>query len=104
MEVYVSTQGRSNTTKPTPRSLIKKHSTVVFGERTSISLEDAFWEAFKEIAQKKQMTVNALIELVSEIRGDHNLSSAIRLYILNHYKQQVQAAEASMMSDQAKKH
>jgi len=60
---------------------IKKRSVVISGHRTSVSLENAFWFALKEIATRKGQTVNQLVtEIDSDRRG--NLSSAIRVHIL----------------------
>lgn len=66
-------------------SQMKKRSLTIDGHRTSISLEDEFWEALKEISQKKNLS---LIEVVKEIDESRNsgLSSAIRVFILKHYK------------------
>ncbi len=60
---------------------MKKRSVVISGHRTSVSLEDAFWYALKEIATRNEQTVN---QLVSEIDDGQtgNLSSAIRVYVL----------------------
>ena len=60
---------------------MKKRSVVISGHRTSVSLENAFWCALKEIATRKEQTVN---QLVSEIDGSRtrNLSSALRVYVL----------------------
>ncbi|MDD9900582.1 MAG: ribbon-helix-helix domain-containing protein [Alphaproteobacteria bacterium] len=62
-----------------------KHSVTINGHRTSITLETAFWEALKEIAAARKMPVNTL---VAEIDKSHpgNLSSALRVFILNYYK------------------
>ena len=60
---------------------MKKRSVVISGHRTSVSLENAFWCALKEIATRNEQTVN---QLVSEIDAGRtsNLSSAIRVYVL----------------------
>jgi len=62
-------------------SLMKKRSVVIAGHRTSVSLEDAFWTALKEIATRKGLTVNQLVTGIDRQRAG-NLSSAIRVYIL----------------------
>ena len=63
---------------------IRKHSVLVAGHETSISLENAFWDAFCEVAQNQGLSIN---ELVSQIDSDRagNLSSAIRLYVLTNH-------------------
>lgn len=61
-----------------------KRSIVVAGQKTSVSLEDEFWDGVKEIASQRTMTLS---NLISEIRAGHagNLSSAVRVYVLQHY-------------------
>ena len=61
---------------------IAKHSLVVAGHRTSISLEQAFWSALKAIAERRSLSVAALVAGIDGERGTHNLSSAIRVYVL----------------------
>jgi predicted DNA-binding ribbon-helix-helix protein len=69
---------------------IKKRSVTIAGHATSVTLEDAFWDSLHIIAQQKNMTIPALIGSIDEqrtVKGDgHNLSSAIRLYVLDFYK------------------
>jgi len=60
---------------------MKKRSVVLAGHRTSVSLENAFWEALKGIAGKRNSTVNQLVTEIDKQR-DGNLSSAIRVYVL----------------------
>lgn len=63
----------------------KKHSLTLKGHRTSVSLEDDFWRAFLEIAQKQSRPINDLAAEIDEQRGaDCGLASAIRLYVLYH--------------------
>jgi len=66
---------------------IRKVSVVVGGHRTSVSLEPLFWEALTEIAVRRGKSVN---ELVTEIDRNRttNLSSAIRVFVLNLYRSQ----------------
>jgi predicted DNA-binding ribbon-helix-helix protein len=66
------------------RSSVVKRSVVVAGHKTSVSLEDAFWSAFKEIAERRQITVSELADAVAAGRQYGNLSSAIRLFVLDH--------------------
>jgi predicted DNA-binding ribbon-helix-helix protein len=61
--------------------LLTKHSVRIAGHATSVSLEPAFWEALYEIAARRALSVNALISQIDGHRGG-NLSSAIRLYVL----------------------
>lgn len=62
---------------------MKKHSVNIHGHQTSITLEDEFWLVLKEDAQKRSISLNKLIAEIDDARGNNNLSSAIRLYILN---------------------
>ena len=65
----------------------EKHSLTLHGHRTSVSLEDAFWKAFREIAEEKGQTVNALAAEIDAARtGDAGLASAIRVFVLRHYQ------------------
>lgn len=64
-----------------------KRSLTLRGHRTSVSLEDAFWRAFREIAAQSDMPINALAAEIDESRGmDVGLASAIRVYVLDHYR------------------
>ena len=59
-----------------------KHSLTLHGHRTSVSLEAAFWAAFRELAAAQALTLNALAARIDERRGDVGLASAIRVYVL----------------------
>lgn len=64
-----------------------KRSLTLRGHRTSVSLEEAFWQAFREIAKEKAQPINALAAAVDADRGmDSGLASAIRVYVLRHYQ------------------
>lgn len=64
-----------------------KRSLTLRGHRTSVSLEDAFWRAFRDIAEAEGKTLNALAAEIDAARGiDCGLASAIRVYILAHYR------------------
>lgn len=61
----------------------KKHSLTLRGHRTSVSLEDEFWQAFREIATDEGRPINALAAEIDVERGtDMGLASAIRLFVL----------------------
>ncbi len=70
----------------------KKHSLTLKGHRTSVSLEDEFWDAFREIAAEKDQPINALAAEIDAQRTsdvgqiDTGLASAIRLFVLQHYR------------------
>ena len=68
------------------KSPIIKRSIVIDGHKTSVSLEDAFWEGLKEIAKAKRKTLSELVGGVDTNRTHGNLSSALRLFVLDHYK------------------
>lgn len=66
----------------------QKHSLTLRGHRTSVTLEEEFWRAFREIADERGIGINALATEIDEARGlDAGLATAIRVYILNHYRQ-----------------
>lgn len=72
-----------------------KHSLTLRGHRTSVSLEEDFWLAFRDIAAKRGQPLNALAAEIDEARGlDTGLASAIRLFVLHHYRDMQQAATA----------
>ena len=60
---------------------LRKRSVLVAGHRTSVSLEDAFWEVLKELADRRGLSINQLVTEVDEGRVG-NLSSALRVYAL----------------------
>jgi predicted DNA-binding ribbon-helix-helix protein len=66
---------------------VRKRSVRIAGHRTSVSLEDAFWRELTEIAQRRGLSVNALIAAIDAERGS-NLSSAIRVFVLNSVRAQ----------------
>jgi predicted DNA-binding ribbon-helix-helix protein len=68
------------------KSSICKRSVVLGEHKTSVSLEDAFWQALKDIARRKDRTVAQLIASIDAERNIGNLSSAVRLFILDHYQ------------------
>ncbi|SLN17169.1 hypothetical protein ROA7450_00524 [Roseovarius albus] len=67
-----------------------KHSLTLQGHRTSVSLEEEFWQAFRKIAQDQDMPLNALAAQIDAGREDDTgLASAIRLFVLKHYQDQI---------------
>jgi predicted DNA-binding ribbon-helix-helix protein len=70
------------------KSLVSKRSIVVAGRKTSLSLEDAFWNSFKQIAHERHMTVGKLAAAIDGNRQHPNLSSAIRVFVLGLYRDQ----------------
>ena len=68
------------------KSLVVKRSIVIGRHRTSVSLEDAFWSDLKEIARAQEATVSKLVTQIDGARQQGNLSSAIRLFVLEHIR------------------
>ena len=58
----------------------------ISGHRTSVSLEEEFWQAFNEIAERRNKPLAELVREIDRKRADRGLSSAIRIYVLNYYK------------------
>jgi predicted DNA-binding ribbon-helix-helix protein len=75
-------------------STVIKRSIIVAGHKTSVSLEDGFWNALKQIAGGRDATVSDLVAIIDADRQHANLSSAIRLFVLGFYRDQVFAPEA----------
>ena len=61
---------------------VVKRSLAIAGHRTSVSLEDAFWRRLRRIAAERGLSVNALAAAIDASRNGANLSSAIRVYVL----------------------
>lgn len=70
------------------KSPVIKRSIVIAGHKTSVSLEDAFWKGLKDIAGTRDMTLSELVAAIDSDRRHGNLSSAIRLFVLDHYRNQ----------------
>jgi predicted DNA-binding ribbon-helix-helix protein len=70
------------------KSPVVKRSIVIAGHKTSVSLEDAFWRGLKEIAGGRDMTLSDLVSTIDSDRRHGNLSSAIRLFVLDFYRSQ----------------
>ena len=67
-------------------STVVKRSIVIAGHRTSISLEDSFWKALKDIAKTRGETLSDIVAAIDDRRHGGNLSSAIRVFVLDHYR------------------
>ena len=70
------------------KSQVVKRSIVIAGHKTSVSLEDAFWKGLKEIAGMRNIPLSDLVSTIDNERQHGNLSSAIRLFVLDHYRTQ----------------
>ena len=82
------------------KSPVIKRSIVIAGHKTSVSLEDAFWKGLKEIADDRNVTLSDLCSSIDTDRHHGNLSSAIRLFVLDHYRSHaVPAREPAVTRD-----
>jgi predicted DNA-binding ribbon-helix-helix protein len=70
------------------KSAITKRSVVIGGHKTSVSLEEPFWNAVREIAGSQQITVSSLLRQIDLERRNSNLSSAIRVFVLENMRAQ----------------
>ncbi|CAM5764781.1 aryl-sulfate sulfotransferase [Labrys miyagiensis] len=68
------------------KSKVVKRSIVIAGHKTSVSLEDAFWDALKELAAKRDLTLSDVVAEIDATRAQGNLSSAIRLFVLENVR------------------
>ena len=73
------------------KSLILKRSIIIAGMKTSVSLEDEFWQALKQIAAGFDMPMAQLVHRIDTRRQNGNLSSALRLFVLEHYLRRTEA-------------
>lgn len=75
------------------KSAVVKRSVIIAGHKTSVSLEDAFWQVLKDIARERGQTLSDLVSSVDAQRKQGNLSSALRLFVLEWCQQQHEPAE-----------
>jgi predicted DNA-binding ribbon-helix-helix protein len=71
------------------KSPVVKRSIVLAGHKTSVSLENEFWSGLKDIARGRHLTMSNLIIAIDDSRQHGNLSSALRLFVLDFYRNQV---------------
>ena len=69
-------------------SPVVKRTVIVAGHRTNVSLESDFWQAFRAIAASRKVLLQDLVSTIDSERQHDNLSSAIRLFVLDHYRAQ----------------
>lgn len=69
------------------KSAVTKRSVVIGGHKTSVSLEDPFWTEVRSIADAEKMTVSSLLRRIDRERSNANLSSAIRVYVLENMRE-----------------
>jgi len=77
-------------------SLIRKRSVTIDGHKTSVSLEDAFWSALREIAMRRGMTPAELVTSIDMGREQTNLSSCLRLFVLNFYVNRLESHRSAL--------
>ena len=80
------TAGRVHPQQGRKNSSVIKRSVIRNGHKSSISLEDQFWEALREIAEQKDIAISTLVAAIDRSRTTSNLSSAIRVYVLDHFR------------------
>ena len=68
--------------------VVIKRSVVIDSHNTSVSVEDDFWKGLRKIAEGRNETLSHLISSIDKDRQFANLSSAIRLFVLHHYRDQ----------------
>ena len=81
------------------RSPVVKRSIVVADHKTSVSLEDEFWKGLKEIAALRLTNLSGLVSKIDSQREHGNLSSAIRLFVLDHYRSRVPPESAEGLQE-----
>jgi predicted DNA-binding ribbon-helix-helix protein len=84
------------------KSSVVKRSVVVAGHKTSVSLEDEFWKDLREIADGRDTTLSNLVATIDAGRQHGNLSSAIRLFVLGFYRDQLNRDQMSDRQDTAR--
>jgi predicted DNA-binding ribbon-helix-helix protein len=86
------------------KSPVVKRSIVVAGHKTSVSLEEAFWNGMKEISGERNLTLSELVGEIDGHRQQGNLSSAIRLFVLDHFRKRAMPAAKATSSSEAMAH
>jgi len=70
------------------KSVVIKRSILINGRKTSVSLENEFWDGLREIADRGMIAHSTLVEQIDQERDNVNLSSAIRVFVFNHFRSQ----------------
>ena len=95
------TEGNSEG-EATSMSRPRKRSFSIRGHRTSVSLEEPFWQALRDIASERGVSLAALVGDIDEQRKDSGLSTAVRLFVLDHYRRIAEAGEANVTQGEPK--
>ena len=83
------------------KSPVIKRSIVIAGHKTSVSLEDAFWEGLKDIAKAQRKTLSDLVGSIDTDRQHGNLSSTLRLFVLQYYRGKAERPRDEMLGQQS---
>lgn len=86
------------------KSLVMKRSVVIEGHKTSVSLEDAFWLGLKELAHDDRTSVASMVADIDTQRRQGNLSSAIRLFVLDRMRGRLSAPTSALVETNAAVH
>jgi predicted DNA-binding ribbon-helix-helix protein len=86
------------------KSLVVKRSIFLAGRKTSVSLEDEFWTTLKEIAGDRHVTLSELVSGINKQRQHSNLSSTLRLFVLEYYVARRQRSRATKCSANNRRH
>jgi predicted DNA-binding ribbon-helix-helix protein len=81
------------------KSPIVKRSIVIGGHKTSVSLEDAFWRGLKEIARAQRVTLSKMVADIDKARSQSNLSSALRLFVLERLRNPMESHAPPVLGD-----
>jgi predicted DNA-binding ribbon-helix-helix protein len=77
---------------------IHKRSVMLAGHKTSVSLEDPFWDALNKIAASEGVTTTTLVARIYTNRTGHNLSSAIRVFVLDHFQKRAELGAETILA------
>jgi predicted DNA-binding ribbon-helix-helix protein len=72
---------------------MRKHSVLLAGHATSVSLEEPFWEVLQEIADRRGLALNRVVAEIDALRNEGNLSSELRLFVLDDLRRRLALAE-----------
>lgn len=84
------------------KSAIVKRSVVLDSHKTSVSLENEFWEGLRAIAERQKANLSSLVRQIDRNRSTGNLSSAIRVFVFNHFR--FERAEALQLAPANERH
>ena len=85
--------GATAVSRAVMKSLVVKRSVIIDGHKTSMSLEDDFWQGVKKIAAGRRVTIAGLVHEIDRQRQQGNLSSAVRLFVLEYYRSRAHAGD-----------